>query len=781
MRWGAALILALLWNPALPAQDPAASRTDLDFFEAKVRPILVERCFKCHSTQANKSKGHLLLDNRANILKGGDSGPAAAPGHPEQSLLLRAVSYADADLSMPPQGKLPEREIAVLTDWVRRGLPYPGAAPTVKQRSAIDLLEGRRFWSFQPVKLVPPPSVKNPDWVQRPIDAFILAELEKRGLTPSRTAEPQVLLRRLYFDLIGLPPTVEEVVSFVAAWNRPTANKQAIVEATVDRLLTSPHYGERWARHWLDLARYCDIAEPWAETKGLPHLYRDWVVQALNDDLPYDQFVIKQLAADLLPDAKPADRAALGFLGLSPTYWKELKLAPDVIKTVVAEEWEERIHAVTTTFLGLTVSCARCHDHKFDPITTRDYYALAGVFASTRLADRSVVDFRLLIEDFRLPTAFGLPAVDAAWQALQSKIDNQKSKMFLVPGVAEASVHVLPDGPHRTKVEYKSGEAIDVAMQIRGSVANLGPTVQRRFLEVLSHGEPHSFTHGSGRLELARAIVTDAAPLTARVIVNRVWRHHFGRGIVETPSDFGAQGERPSHPELLDDLAARFLEHGWSLKWLHREVLLSAAWQQESGVGNQGAGVRGQAPSPKMSEAILGDPQAADPDNHLLWRANRRRLDVEAWRDAMLTVSGGLDRRVGGPALELNDPNNRRRTLYGIVKRRELNDLLRLHDFPDPVATSANRVPTITPLQQLFTLNGPLLQQQAAALVKRVKTEAPRASEERIRRMYLFLYGRPPTEAQLRLGLEFIAPETDAVWQQYAQVLLGSNEFLFVD
>lgn len=751
------------------AQTQTPTRADADFFEAKVRPVLIERCFKCHSTAAKKSKGHLLLDSRDAILKGGDSGSAALPGQPDKSLMLRAVGYQDAELAMPPQGKLADHEIAALTEWVRRGLPFPGAAKAGETKTTINIAEGRKFWSFQPVRPMPAPAVKRSEWVRRPIDAFVLAELEKHALAPAPPADSRTLIRRMHFDVIGLPPTPEEVEEFVHTWDATGSQRHALTAELVDRLLSSPHYGERWGRYWLDLARYCDFAEPWAEHKGQPHHYRDWVVKAISDDVPYDQFVIKQLAADLAPDAKPEDHAALGFLGLSPTYWKELKLAPDVIKTVVAEEWEERIHAVASTFLGLTVSCARCHDHKFDPITTHDYYALAGIFASTRLADRPVKDCRFLMGEFRLPTALTFANYDAAMQLLQSKIENQKLKMNSVPGVDDASLLVLPDGPHKTKLEYQPA-ALQVAMQIRGSVNNLGPVVPRRFLAVLSSADAKPFTLGSGRLELAKAIVTDAAPLTARVIVNRVWRQHFGRGLVETPSDFGAQGDRPTHPQLLDDLAARFIRNGWSLKWLHREILLSATYQQT--VSGQWSVVSGQ----KDKNA-----QAIDPDNKLLWRANRRRLDVEAWRDAMLAVSGTLDRRVGGPALDLGDPKNQRRTLYGIVKRRELSDLLRLHDFPDPTAHAGNRVPTITPLQQLYTLNGPLLQQQAAALVKRLQSEVAGTTEDRIRRAYLLLYGRPATAAQVRLGQEFLSSAGDAAWQQYAQALLGSNEFLFVD
>jgi hypothetical protein len=760
------------------AAEPAADR---DFFERQVRPLLVERCYSCHSTAAKKHKGGLLLDTRTAILKGGDSGPAAVPGEPDRSRLIEAVRYGREELQMPPKGRLPPKEVAVLEEWVRRGVPFPSSAEGVSARAAPNLAEGRRWWSFQPLRKVTPPAVRDGSWPRRRIDSYLLAELEEHGLAPAAVADRRVLIRRATFDLVGLPPAPEEVEAFV---NDPAPDAY---ERLIERLLAAPQYGERWGRFWLDLARYADVTEPWADVKAPAHVYRDWVVRALNEDVPYDRFVRLQLAADLMPGAAPADRAALGFLGLSPTYWKELKLDRDVIRTVVAEEWEERIHTLSSTFLGLTVACARCHDHKFDPITQADYYALAGIFASTRLADRPM-----------LPDKIAGPVMQARArvQSLQGEIDKLRAKKPLppeaakqieqlngqvaeirratpqidaplAPGVDDASLYVLPDGEHRTKLEYRPGAALDVAMQVRGNPANPGPVVPRRFLAVLSPDPPRPFRQGSGRLELANAIVTDAAPLAARVIVNRVWKHHFGAGLVETPSDFGSQGARPSHPELLDDLAARFVTNGWSLKWLHREIMLSAAYRQSSQANAR--------------------TQAADPDNRWLGRMNRRRLEVEAWRDAMLAVTGTVRLDMGGPARELGDLSNRRRTLYGTITRRELTDLLRLHDVPDATIHSAGRVPTTTPLQGLFVLNSPLMQAESAALVRRLKAEAPGGPEERVRRAYLLLYGRPATDGQVRVAAEFLAagkpgaPVSDAVWEEYAQVLLASNEFLFID
>jgi hypothetical protein len=761
---------------ATAAESPktaVVAAADRDFFERKVRPLLAQNCYQCHSTKAKKQRGGLQLDRSSAVQKGGDSGRVVLPGRPEESLLIRAVRYQDERVQMPPKGKLPERDVAVLVEWVRRGAPFPDAGAAVASGRTIDLVEGRKFWSFQPLRTVTLPAVRDRSWPERRIDTFLLAALEQRGLAPSPPAERRTLIRRITFDLTGLPPTPEEVEAFVAD-RRPDA-----YELLVERLLASPQHGERWARFWLDLGRYCDIAEPWANTKGHSFVYRDWVVRALNADMPYDRFVALQLAADQIADTRPEERAALGFLGLSPTYWKELKLDKDVIKTVVAEEWEERIHTVASTFLGLTVACARCHDHKFDPITQKDYYALAGIFASTREADCPVLpdpvatkvrqarsEVQKLQEQIeKLRKDAGKPAAVKQVRELESRIARLERttpyfNTAFAPGVEDASLFVLPDGPHKTKLEYKPGMAQDVPMQVRGNPANPGPVVPRRFLSVLSPEEPKPFRQGSGRLELTRAIINEGGPLAARVIVNRVWEHHFGRGLVETPSNFGSEGARPSHPQLLDDLSARFVASGWSLKWLHREIVLSSAYRQASG------------PDP-LKESV-------DPDNRWLWRANPRRLEIEAWRDAMLAATGSLDRRIGGAPLDLGAADNRRRTLYGTIKRRELHDMLRLHDFPDPTTHSAARTPTITPLQQLFVLNSSFVQEQAAALSRRLHVEAS-DTEARVRRAYLLLFARPATAAEVKLAVEFLTPASEPAWQQYAQVLLGSNEFLFID
>ncbi|MGV3721564.1 MAG: DUF1549 domain-containing protein, partial [Actinomycetota bacterium] len=781
-RWLAVVVLAGAASTPLLAAAPTPARpsaSDSAFFESRVRPLLAKHCFACHSQKI--AQAGLRLDTQQGMLKGGDSGPAVVAGKPDQSALIRAVKYSDAKLQMPPSGKLTEAEIAVLADWVGRGAHWPSetAKPTGGAKGPLGLAAGRKFWAFQPFAAVKPPVVKQKQWVARPIDAFILAKLEARGLNPSPAADRRTLLRRLSFDLVGLPPTPDELQAFIEDRSPDAYEKQ------VERLLASPHYGERWARHWLDLVRYCDVPESWAVSEAQPWLYRDWVVEALNRDLPYDQFVRLQLAADEMPEAKPTDIAALGFIGLSPSYWKELKLAPDVIKTVVAEEWEERIHTVSSTLLGLTVACARCHDHKFDPISQDDYYALAGVFASTRLTPRpllpepeadAVMKARAKVKALeaeakrlqdmaaKTPAQAEMLRGKAAENMQAAAQLKQQTPHFNAPvayAVDSAYLDVLPDGPNHTKLSYRDGVGLDVPMQLRGNPAKEGRVVPRRFLTVLSPKEPARFTHGSGRRDLGDAIFRDSAPLAARVMVNRVWKHHFGSGLVETPSNFGVQGDAPTHPELLEALATRFVRNGWSLKWLHREILMSAAYRQVS------------EPSAKLV--------AADPDNRLLGRMSRTRLEVEAWRDAILSASGTLDARLGGAAQELSSKDNVRRTIYGTVTRRDLDHLLRLYDFPDPTTHSPARFHTTTPLQQLFVLNSEFITQQAAALTARLKKVAPGDVAAQVRRAYVLLYGREPRAEEVRTAQEFLAAGDDETWRQYAQVLLARNELIFVN
>ena len=762
----------------------SADTAGIEFFESKIRPILAARCYECHARSAKHAEGGLLLDSAAGIRTGGENGVLFAATKPEAAksdagLLLEVVRY-DGDIQMPPDGKLPPQELALLEEWVRRGAPLPADGSQTAARAGIDFAKARTFWSFQPPRRSAPPALPHSAQRLGPIDAFLQAKLTERGVQPAAPADRRTLIRRATFDLLGLPPTPEEVEAFTND-QRPDA-----YERLLDRLLASPHYGERWGRHWLDLARYADGNKTSLEVRAQAWLYRDWVVRAFNDDLPYDEFVRRQLAADKLPNLPPSELAALGFLGVSPEYFKELKLAPSMIRTIVADEWEERIDALGRTFLGLTLACARCHDHKFDPVGTEDYYALAGVLASTRLTERFVIpekeaavvrkaqaEAKDVAEQIKKLKAVKQPKPEEKTKLAElearAKAIPQETPHFhtaLAHAVDDAALYVIADGPAHTKLDYHPGESQDLAVQIRGNPAKLGRTVPRRFLTVLSSGTPEPFGKGSGRLELADAIVGPGAPLAARVVVNRVWALHFGRGLVETVSDFGTQGERPTHPELLDDLTRRFIDDGWSLKRLHRELMLSAAYRRSSQFDARAA--------------------AADPDNRLLWRMNRRRLDIEAWRDALLAVAGNLDLARGGPPVELTAAGNVRRTLYGRIDRSDPDDLLRLFDFPDPSAHAPNRAPTTTALQQLFVMNGPFMVRQAGELAKQLTAGDPATADEIVRRAYRRLFTRPPTANELKLGAEFLATGDEktpspAVVKQYAQALLGSNEFLFVD
>ena len=632
-------------------------------------------------------------------------------------------------------------------------------------------------WSFLPLEEQKLPEVKKSGWVRQRMDHFVLSKLEESGLQPAKPADDRVLLRRLYFDLIGLPPTMEQLADFQR--RAQTCRTTAIREA-IEQLLESPHYGERWARHWLDLARYTDKTASWLKSTAQPWRYRDWVVQALNKDLPYPDFVRRQLANDLMEGNDPKDNAALGFLGLSPTYWKELKLPPEVIKTTVADEWEERMDAVGRTFLGLTLGCARCHDHKSDPITQADYYAIAGVFASVRISDRPTISQELWVpvSKARGEVAKLEKEIEAQKkkkkEADQEKIAEWQKKIEeikghtphydvpMVDGVMEAALFVKPAGKHGTTLDYQTGNARDLPIHKRGNPNVVGEVVPRQFLGVFPflNDKPRRFEHGSGRLDLAEAIVNEAAPLSARVIVNRVWQHHFGTGLCPTPSEIGHSGETPSHPELLDDLAYRFIQNGWSLKWLHREILQSATWQQS--IHN--------AKSQKI-----------DPSNTHLARMNRRRLDVEAWRDALLQSTNLLDPTIGGNPSDLSKNDNFRRTLYGVIHRREPNPFLRTHDFPDPTAHAPSRPLTITPLQQLFSLNGPTLQFYAQSLAKELLKETD--NSQRIQTAYQNLFQREPREKEIEIATAFLKDKPNDLnqWTQYAHALLVSNEFLFIE
>ena len=704
------LAAVLIVTAPLHAAEP--SREQIAFFEKKIRPVLVQHCYDCHSEEAKKAKGGLKLDTRVATRKGGDTGPGIVPGKPKESLILTAIRYHDSDLRMPPKDRLPESVAKDFELWITSGAADPRdemagpTTPAAPLNSRIDYAAGRQFWAFQPPRRGNLPT----------IDAYLDEKIREAGLTPSSPATARTLIRRLTFDLTGLPPTIAEVEAFERAWK---AKPEAALSAAVDRLLAAPAYGERWARIWLDVARYAEdqahiVGADASLTYPNAYLYRDWVIQAFNQDVPYDRFVTLQLAADLLEGPESKNLAALGFLGLGPKYYSRGTLA------VMADEWEDRVDVLSRGLLGITVACARCHDHKFDPIGTADYYSLAGVFASTEMFNRPLTD----------------------------KVEKVPSGQSKAP---KDAMHVVRD----------MATPKDLTVFLRGNVENKGPVVPRRFLPVLVPTDPKPFTKGSGRKELADAIVDRSNPLAARVLVNRVWAQYFGRGLVGTPSNFGSLGDRPTHPELLDDLAVRFMENGWSLKWLHREIVTSAAYRRSSDLATRNTEL--------------------DPENRLLAHMPRRRLSVEQWRDAVLAVTGTLDAStIGGSSLDPLDPKGARRTVYSAVSRLELNKLLAMFDFPDPNATSDRRVETTTPLQKMFVLNSPFMVARAGELAARLQKDE-KTDAKRIARAYRLLYARPATADEIALGKAFLKPDPEGRWVRYAHALLAANEMMFLD
>jgi len=906
----------------------------VEFFEKQVRPLLVEHCQTCHGME--KQEAGLRLDGREAMLKGSDSGPVVVPGDIEGSKLIAAVRYA-GDIQMPPDGKLADEHVAALVAWIKLGAPWPagdaggsgGASVAVARPPAerIDEMRGAH-WAYQPVVRPAPPVVRDTSWCATPLDAFILQQLEARGLSPSPRADRRSLMRRAAFDLTGLPPTAEEVEAFESdeapdAWAR-----------VVDRLLASPEYGERWGRHWLDIARYAD-------TKGyvftqerryaFSYTYRDYVIRAFNEDLPYDRFVVEQLAADKLQNGDPRAQAALGFLTLGRRFMFNEN---DII--------DDRIDVVSRGLLGLTVTCARCHDHKFDPVPTADYYSLYGVFASSVEPDEGpllgrpeesaayqafvqdltsrqqafeeyrVEQHRALEHELRLRSGdylgriaiekSGAPAdgqaaislgsgelrrriverwreyvkqsatrhdpVFAPWQelaaleaatfaekardcisrtadpqrpvnalvrdALSKQPPSTMADVAKVYGALLAQVEeqwtaaggssppleklAEPAAEELRQVLYASGSPTVVdpkaagrlfsrdvqgrlgelrkkveewevnspgapprAMALadaptprephvflRGNQDRPGPPVPRQFLAVLSPAERRPFTDGSGRRELAEAIASRDNPLTARVLVNRVWMHHFGAGLVRTASDFGARSDPPTHPALLDWLAATFMDEGWSIKKLHRMILLSGVYQQRS--------------------VARPECEAVDPENRLLWRMNRRRLEFEAMRDAMLAVAARLDPLLGGRPVDLwKAPYTARRTVYGFIDRQDLPGVFRVFDFANPDVSNDQRPRTTVPQQALFAMNAPFVLEQAKALTARPEVANEPDATRRVRVLYRLALGRTPTPDEVELAARFVAAppasgETKlSAWELLAQVLLCTNEFVFVE
>ena len=964
LPWFAAVAFATAG--ALHAAAPSAQQ--VEFFEKQIRPILAERCYECHSAE-KKQKGGLSLDTRDAVLKGGDTGPALVAGDPEKSLLIEAVRYKNHDLQMPPKKQLAAAEVKALEDWVKMGAPDPReAAPVAKVGRVIDIAEGRKFWSFTPLARVAVPgekclvisaqssvsksasddqklSTNHSALITYPIDAFIRAKLAEKGLTPAPPADKRTLIRRATFDLIGLPPTPQETDDFLADKSPDAFDK------VIERLLASPHYGERWARHWLDVARYADsngMDENIAF--GNAWRYRDYVVRAFNDDKPFDNFLVEQIAGDLLPRSEDA-LAATGFLALGARVLAEAdmqKLEMDII--------DEQLDTIGKAFMGMTIGCARCHDHKFDPVTQEDYYALAGIFRSTRsLATEKIGVIKLAYEhslatpeqleekkkfdadlkakkaeiaaisakakaDIKsrlqlnaadiLAAAALLPAkatladaeaaakepkLDAAivlscrsyldahpelpvfaeWRALAAKKDAAGVRAHYTPIFAEAltakkgpAYDALADAKGILALPAKNADVLDaatlakiaamtreveaftakqpdmpsimsvaddkivqtLAVHLRGSYLTLGKPVERGFPEVMrtSFTKPILPVKHSGRLELARWIASSEHPLTARVMVNRIWRWHFGAGIVNTPDNFGILGGKPSHPELLDWLARTFIESGWSVKDMHRLVMKSATYQQSSVIADCGLRIADSSPAvaerssaninssanaaiglsaaPKTDgvaaanpQSTIRNPQLLDPENRLLWRANIQRLEAEQIRDAMLFTSGWLSTEIGGKTIPLKNREfvfnhtskdattyeSPRRALYLPIIRNHLYDMLEQFDYPDPTMPTGSRNSTVIAPQALIMMNAPVVMQSSEKLVARLAAIGSPGDSQRIEQAYLLLYARPPTEHETAdarsLLRDFLKTESpDRAWALLCQTLYAANEFIYL-
>jgi hypothetical protein len=753
----AVLLVGGRLSAAPPAPDKPAHEA-AEFFEKKVRPVLVEKCFSCHGPK--KQQGGLRLDGRDTILQGGDSGPAVVAGKPDESLLVKAIRQ-DGELKMPPKGKLAADQVNALAEWIRLGAPWPAETDGKLANASVAAIR-ERHWAFRPVRMPDIPAVSHSADVQNPVDAFVLAKLEDKGLSLSAPAERRTLIRRVTFDLTGLPPTPAQVEAFV---NDPAPDAYA---AVVERLLASPAYGERWGRHWLDVARYSDTkGYVFTEERRYPnsYTYRDYVIRAFNDDKPYDRFLIEQLAADRLPLGDDnSSLAALGFLTLGRRF---LNNQHDII--------DDRIDVTMRGLQGLTVACARCHDHKFDPIPTRDYYSLYGVFASSQepaelpLLGKAAPSPELVAFEVELKKRTAVVDEYAEQHKDELKSGNVKFRNELTKlrnKVAEWKVNG-PGAPARAMVLNDLPAAVEPHVLKRGNPGAPGDAVPRQFLEVLAGPERKPFKDGSGRLELARAIASRANPLTARVMVNRVWMHHFGKGLVRTPGDFGTRGEPPTHPELLDWLASSFMDGGWSVKRLQRLIVLSSTYRQASDDSGRGPSV--------------------DAENRLLWKMNRQRLDFEQMRDALLQVAGRLDRTMAGRAVPIAEPPfSKRRTVYGFIDRQNLPGLFRTFDFASPDVSTPQRFTTTVPPQALFLMNSPFAIEQAKHFANRPDVAWLVGDDKRIDRMYRLAYGRPAQADEIELGLAFLTAAKDGKAkltprEQYAQVLLLANEFAFVD
>ena len=815
------IAILLLAGLLFPCQAAAEDDEGVRFFETRVRPLLAKHCYECHGEE--KQESDLRLDSFQELLRGGATAPAVVPGEPDESLLIHAVDYEDPELQMPPDGRLTDREIADLTEWVKQGAPHPdaGSEPAVKpRRGEIDWDSARSFWAFQPLGDAALPVVRNRRWPSSSIDFFVLHALERQGLKPAPPADRRTLLRRATLDLTGLPPRPDQIEAFMAD-DAPDAYQQL-----VERLLASPQYGERWGRFWLDVARYSDsngLDENIAH--GNAWRYRDYVIAAFNGDKPYDRFLREQLAGDLMEADDHATRVALntatGFLSLGPKVLAEqdvVKMEMDII--------DEQIDTIGRSLMGMTLGCARCHDHKFDPLSTRDYYALAGVFKSTRTMESfktiarwnensiATADQQQSFDQHKQRIEAARKTVEQTTSTANKQLLEQLGKDATLPEKPEEKYPEetrkklaterealkqlegsLPSLP--TAMGVVDQEVTDLAVHVRGSHLSLAEIVKRRVPELLSHvGSPQFSSQQSGRLELADWLTHPDHPLTSRVIVNRIWRWHFGRGIVSSTDNFGKLGASPTHPELLDHLASGLIQRGWSVKQVHRWIMLSSTY--------------------RMGSRFDGRSARLDPANEWLWRFPLRRLEAEAVRDSLLAVSGLLDLGMGGSMLHVGNRefffdhtsidktkyDSTRRSIYLPVVRNHLFDLFSLFDYADASMMNGNRnTSTIAP-QALFLMNSDLIEQVTQALAEQVLASGSMEDSpgellaDRLEQLYMVTLGRSPGDDESRRAEQFLArfleqpvtgsgqvdqQETERLaWKALCQVVLASNEFIYV-
>jgi hypothetical protein len=757
------LILSTIALQAMAADMTPDQRS---FFESRIRPVLVKQCYECHSQNSKKLGGKLLLDAPSEMIAGGESGPTLIPGKPDDSLIIQALRYDG--LEMPPKKRLPEPVVHDFITWVKMGAPDPRAdLPKTAVKTVTK--DKAALWSYQPVTNPQPPAVKSGDWPRDRIDRFVLAKMEANGLSPATDAPAAMLVRRLYFDLTGLPPPLDQ-------------SMPPDLPALVDRLLDSPQFGERWGRHWLDVARYAESNgnDGLSRNPSFPHAwrFRDYVIRAFNEDMPYDRFITEQLAGDLLPADSPAQRdAQLIATGLLALGAKPAKAMNDNFEMdVVADQ----INVIGSGIMGLSVGCARCHDHKTDPIPTRDYYALAGIFRSTETLWGAAAHQGLTAPQTPLHElkAAAKVSVQPAAEAIISK--HKPHRPPAAPAFKYASDAPLAMGAREARA------VIDCKLNIDGDSKKLGPAVPRGFLSACGAAAVQiPDAKQSGRLQLARWLASPQHPLTARVMVNRVWQHLFGEGLVRTPDDFGTTGERPTHPELLDYLATRFMREGWSIKRLIRSIVLSRTYQLSSLCDNQ------------MREK--------DPDNLLLACHNRRRLDAEALRDAMLAATGDLNPQPSQGSLiqhqnvlvnelpPLHQPS-RHRSVYLLMLRNSMPPELTPFNLPDATTITGRRDNSALATQSLYLLNNDFLVEQSRRFAERVMLTS-NDTTRRIQSAYQQAFARTPTGSEIQRAHDFIR-EADLMlvstgndengrlsnaWAAFCQALLASNELRYVD